>query len=664
MSTDGISWVALLGVAAIVLIATWFARHRGWWGPRRSSLSAQTADLWVRVAREVAAAPTLDQMLMGVGAALRTALGARAAHVFKISRARGRAIRVGAATDPTNTRPTIYDHDRLSALAAETATTMDLASFPGADSLMDAIIGLPLGTENGVTAAILVEQPEVYHTDPAVSTHLRAVAALVGRAIQDWALAARGLTVATLRDNLSRHLPDLLSAGRMEHGLPIIAQTLRNVVDGDYLYLAWWNHSRTHEDRAGLLTSDGRMVEARRGWPIGEGTSRRIMALRRPFITPDLRPGGLDSESDPDAWEQRLGMRSRLVVPVMVGRRPVGSLTVASRRIAAYGESDAQLLAVLAQILSCWLEKLEASRRSDRAAAVQTYVSSLLWHRAVWPGESVLLREALAHLNVSGLRLYRVDDDTMMLNEVGACGRATRGGSPRRIPVNRLPWHRWALDSGRILRLDQSDPEALVGDAEVALALDLSIKTGCLVPIASGTRRLGVLDVIEHRDPGRSGLDMADQLLLTVLAELIAEHWGATDPAMSGGRGQNGHEDREVLLKNFSREIVNPLTSIIGSVELIRHKQPGLGADAMRYLAIIERSASRIHGSSTQFLDTIASTTGNGADPRLTDVVPVGRRENRIGPGHLAGFARPASVRDLPLASPGTELVVTGTTRA
>src|SRR3990172_1953972 len=66
-------------------------------------------------------------------------------------------------------------------------------------------------------------------------------------------------------------------------------------------------------------------------------------------------------------------------------------------------------------------------------------------------------------------------------------------------------------------------------------------------------------------------------------------------------------------LAEFNHSIVNPLTGIIGSVELIRHKQPVLTDESVKYLNIIERSANGIH---TAALKSLAATGGAGSAPQ------------------------------------------------
>jgi len=55
-------------------------------------------------------------------------------------------------------------------------------------------------------------------------------------------------------------------------------------------------------------------------------------------------------------------------------------------------------------------------------------------------------------------------------------------------------------------------------------------------------------------------------------------------------------------LSSLSYQINNPLTSIRGSAELLKMKEPGLSQDALRYLGNIENGVERIQGRFQEFL--------------------------------------------------------------
>jgi hypothetical protein len=165
------------------------------------------------------------------------------------------------------------------------------------------------------------------------------------------------------------------------------------------------------------------------------------------------------------------------------------------------------------------------------------------------------------------------------------------------------------------------------------------MKTAQLIPVVAGQHALGVIDVIEERHPDRARLAPAHKLLLATLAGIFAARW--TTQKAAGALGDDATPITSQF-KMWSRNVVNPLTTIIGSVELIRYKQNGLGADAKKYLATIERSAARIHETLFSMIETLEA---GGQQP---EPVSSPRRWTWTRPGgeinSSADFARPMSV--------------------
>jgi hypothetical protein len=178
---------------------------------------------------------------------------------------------------------------------------------------------------------------------------------------------------------------------------------------------------------------------------------------------------------------------------------------------------------------------------------------------------------------------------------------------------------------------------------EVSLAFTPEMKTASIVPIMRDGVHLGFLDIMETRDPDRKTLDASDRFIVRVVAEHIARLWA---PDAGGWRARTNSDEAALTttLREFHRDIVNPITSIIGSVELIRHKQPELNAASRKYLSTIEGSASRIQESTARFYGNLnpRDRRETGAHLVYRDALSLVRTEH-LRPS-LASFARPASM--------------------
>lgn len=634
---------ASLLLASLALFSTLRRRDgtRYW---RRSSIS--TDDLWVSIARSISGAPTLDAMLMEVAAAVRGALCASAAHVYKIDPVTSGARRVGTATGdmPTETAGRLSTGAILAESASACAAENDVWISDG----HPLALGLPMGVDGEVYAVMLFENPVAGVMRDRSRQTLRGIGALVGRAIHDWGLALKGTTSGRLCDTLPDVLDVLLKEDRLERGLPTIAEGLAGVMDIDYISLAWLDRARRHETRASMAVGEDRIVENRRHWPISEST-RRSLVLRRGMITPDLKMAAVEGQERDEAWECRLGMRSRLVIPLMAGSDLIGTLTVAHRLPAMYGEEEMKLTVVVGGIVTLWLRGLSAQRSLQRMRQAEEFVESLRDAQSRPLDEPRLLREALEYLDVSGLRLFRMQHGTGDLLEVASAGRVAGSNGTRTLALSHLPWHRHAMERGGPLWIDQNDPESTMDRNEAALVMASEFQTGSIVPITWRGKACGFLDLVEMRNPDRKRIDRTDRLVLCAVAEHLARGWQSDRESAPPPTELRDRTQWAEALRDHHRKIVNPITSIIGSVELIRHKQGNLNADAIKYLTTIERAAVSIHESTAKFYKDITSrgTREKEASPARWLSPAAGVSSIDQSGGRPAGFIRPASMRDM-----------------
>lgn len=611
-----------------------------WASSRRVS-----STLWTDVTRELTAHDSLDTMLMNIAGAFRRDVDGACAHVYKISMARRAAYRTGTVFSE---RPYLGDHGSehgglLAELAWWGAQEYQSAIVDGAGGTP--ILTLPIRDDNTTYAIIMIENP--VHAETA---DWPPMAAMVGRSISDWCQLAQYRDSGIVAQRITALMPQLLREDRIEAALNVIDRVLKGVVDYDYVSISSLGASRAHEDRATMLAGSQRVIESRHRWPVAGVTLHRVLSTGRAVITPDLDMSGDEDETDNVPWERRLGMRSRLIAPISDGERVIGSITLGHRQFARYSETEVELVGIMSAFLTPWMRQIDSTRKANRTDRALTFLRKLETSIFASMDEKSIVQDASTVVEATGLRVYRLDDDAQSLVEVAASGRLPNGDGPRQIPLTQLPWHRWALDSKRTLSVDQGDPESVMSGEEAAIAMDKRMKTGCLVPIIANGKPLGVIDVVEQRHPDRNTLDGGSKLILETLASMLAQKWVESEASETTTTNSQQMCER---LKGWSRQVVNPLTSIIGSVELIRYKSGSLDSDAIKYLSTIERSATRIHESLMTIIAEASSGNGDGGliAPRGRWTFARASEQSQIGPTE---FARPASLAEAAMRGAAT----------
>lgn len=605
--------------------------------------------LWNMITHELTSNESLDTMLLRVAAAFRRDAEADCVHVYKVSGQRQRVYRLGCAGLDASFGQSHTDENAQ--LLSELARWAVVEEFPVAveGTKGTPVLTLPIRDQNTTYALMMIENPRRTST----STWMTA-AAMIGHNLAQW------MEISTHRDRgvialrLTALMPSLTAIKPLESSLSVVADAIDGLIGYDYLSISSLKPLRTHEDRATMLAASRHVLENRRGWPVTGESARRVIATGIGINTPDLEMAGDYDDNDGAPTERRLGMRSRLIVPIHEGEVAIGTITLAHRQIAAYDETDMNLLATVAAALAPWLRAREAVERRERLERVLGIVRQFHHPES---DEVSMVRDVEPVLNATGMRIYRIDENRQSLGEVAASDRL-RGGD-RDLPLDELPWHRWAIDSRRTLYVDQGNPEAVMSAKEAAMAMDQRMKTGFLVPIVADGRPMGVIDVVERRHPERSSLDAGGRLLVERLAATLAERWSGRRPVIDGLDRDEKMSDR---LKMWTRSVVNPLTCIIGSVELIRHKEPNLNSDTVKYLGTIERSATRVHDSLQTIIAEAAKAEGSETDAPTQDRSWAWARSGEPATRAMADFARPASLSEAAMrhADNGTAVMNNG----
>ncbi|HXF49244.1 MAG TPA: GAF domain-containing protein [Verrucomicrobiae bacterium] len=180
----------------------------------------------------------------------------------------------------------------------------------------------------------------------------------------------------------------------------------------------------------------------------------------------------------------------------------------------------------------------------------------------------------------------------------------------KEVPLSQLPWHRMALDEHKMVIVNEEDPEAVMTENEKSKSLARRVQAAVLIPMEVEGRALGMVSLGEMRSWKRWAFSPQDMAFARGISNQVALSLSGLSrkeaQKRSGERLKNieaqiessrGAKEALDLFPNLDYSINNPLTAILGAVDLLRLKSENLSPEAGRYLSIIEKQAGRIHQS-------------------------------------------------------------------
>jgi signal transduction histidine kinase len=313
---------------------------------------------------------------------------------------------------------------------------------------------------------------------------------------------------------------------------------------------------------------------------------------------PDVRP--LDV---PDAWHPEDALLAPLSAPTgeMVGLLSV-DLPRDGLRPGQFAREALEMYAAQAGIAISNVQQRERLREEVRlAAVVRDVVQSA--GRALDLGEVI---DACVDPVVRGLRCdalwVRAFEGT---GELPGRGRGAFHGSPRLVSPDevvalsgRLAQQCWAARRAVVLPGNHLAPADIVTDEEVRTTLDFVGQSGCrsalLVPMGAGPECLGYL-VLGRAEESTSwtgeeitaALEIGRDLGRAVLHARLFER----EHQLVAELRQLDQYKTE-MVSTLAHELKNPLTAILGHLELLETAEDGRVTD--RSLAAIERGANRL----------------------------------------------------------------------
>lgn len=355
----------------------------------------------------------------------------------------------------------------------------------------------------------------------------------------------------------------------------------------------------------------------------GKSIIIHVAKTKKPYIARDVKTDSLYLHNPrfPDT-------RSELAVPILTGDQLFGVMDVLSDREVPLGKDELNALQLLANQIGA---AVQATRLQDSMARHLEELEALHAIASAGTettGEDEFLRKAT---EVVGKSLFPTNFGVLLVDEKQrvlkhhASYSEKRGLTPPTIPLGEGITGLVAL-SGQPMRVDDVSLEPKY------ISIDPRVRSELCVPLRSGERVLGVLDVESYE---RNSFTIADQHLLQALAGqivvslerirlLVEAQQRADELANTLQQQEELSRLRDGFIQNVSQEFRTPLAIVSGYIEILESGELGSLPEAYRHPVDIVakrfRLLTTLVENLTSLLD-IAAHRGDFTELRLSDIV-------------------------------------------
>ncbi len=357
---------------------------------------------------------------------------------------------------------------------------------------------------------------------------------------------------------------------------------------------------------------------------LGEGLAGVAAATRAPVISRDLNQ---DPRFINKAWAAQEGLVSAILLPLIVGERIHGILSICTREPHDFSEAEMSLLQALAAQAAVAIEN---ARLYGEALEKTARLEGLTRTSAKVTG-TLRLEEVLEAIVEEAAKLLRVEGAGFRLREGDRLVLGSTYGLARHVMLAPSV-HVGESLSGLVM--EQARPVAVPDIRELERSLlqhqDAALAHGVVallgVPVRYRDRIIGVLNVFgkERRTFSEEEIRLlgvfADHAAIAIenarLYREIQQH-AATLEARVKERTAELEEALQVksqFLANMSHELRTPLNAVLGFSEILLGREPGdLTPRQERYLQLIRRGGERLLELVTDLLEMAEAQAGRAA---------------------------------------------------
>ena len=390
-----------------------------------------------------------------------------------------------------------------------------------------------------------------------------------------------------------------------------ITPSLSSLVPYDYISLAVIDNAVENMHRYSFTDVGGALIERGICYPLKKTVTRKAALENRLLVIGNL---GSDFYRD-DYHLYKCGYTSRLIYPICDAQEKIlAVVTLASVTPGKYRDINEEDLQFINRPLARMIEFHQTSKMMNtlrKQIGSSFSLAFSLEEKGLMDdfyGETArVLSETLP---ATMCRIWGYDADSNSLHSLGYHSLHEREDNRLRpIGLELLPHHKRAIQMGKPIIVNQSNPDNQMDESEIDALGIPGMKSAILAPMKIKERILGVVSVGEVRNWERRSLGPQELLfaqIISTLTALVTALSDGNDKARGYQQKIHSLEQNSYLYDTYNElpnKLSSPISAILGAAQILKNNYGSDQSELNKFAGIIVRGAETIIAELNKFDD-------------------------------------------------------------
>ncbi len=298
------------------------------------------------------------------------------------------------------------------------------------------------------------------------------------------------------------------------------------------------------------------------------------------------------------------GQKCLMAVPIIGAGSPIGIITLGHPAPGRLGRREQVrtefLAAAIAPIIEAEINRHLGQERDRYLGALAAFETAIEKCGDIESLAEVVSETLLRNIGTTFCRITAMSDDrTRLVTQSLKTIRPFRDANTEPVTISRelIPWHHMALSENRPLLINQNDASSRLDGGEAEMLLFKGVQSALIIPIIINGLTYGTITLGEMREWHRFAYDSAAISFSKALATRLANGIKLVQLSrtlLMSGETAIPWQKRPGTEGDIVRRLKEPMTTMQGSIDLLKIRGGDTAGEAGRIMGMLEKSADRV----------------------------------------------------------------------